>query len=426
MKVAVLGHNPVGLELALFFDQIGASVVWMGSADDLDKYDIFHRPGFDLSLLTGELGLARLGKNLSFENFEDYFQKYYRPLAEYLQHAQELKSVEIESVNKRFLRPEEEISGRSRFLDLFRIRYSIDPKDFVEQQKNSNPEVYERLTNEMVHSLQSRVEMYEDVDMVINALERRSPRSLGTNGSALGEGRIQSEKLLYGETALKSIDELTKNNDVREVAIIGSGEQAALGLIDLYPWLKATPSARIFIMSAEANPFEGIKDLSGDLYSKVSTVLNEMDNEYQSESTEFLNQLREWQELEDYIKVKKPRPSEPIPRLVFFSGHSVTAVDQLIDKRRLFVTLEKPDFREGLKQSDNNIIELKTIGADQILVLGGSQKKKVDSTLRSNEVGYFNIEMPSIWDQSRKTKLKTTKDEIEYEINRLFSPAHPH
>jgi hypothetical protein len=75
MKVAILGHNPVGLELALFFDQIGAAVVWMGTNSDLDRYDSFCRPGFNLSSLTGEQGLARLGKTQEFSSFEDYFQK---------------------------------------------------------------------------------------------------------------------------------------------------------------------------------------------------------------------------------------------------------------------------------------------------------------------------------------------------------------
>ncbi len=135
MKVAILGHNPIGLELALYFDQIGASVVWMGANSDLNRYDSFCRYGYDLSCLTGPLGEARLGKTKTFDHFEDYFQSYFRPLAEYLRDGQDLKLVEIESVNKRFLRSEEEIQGRSRFLDLFRIRYSVDPKEFVETQK---------------------------------------------------------------------------------------------------------------------------------------------------------------------------------------------------------------------------------------------------------------------------------------------------
>ena len=426
MKVAILGHNPVGLELALFFDQIGASVVWMGTNLDLDRYDSFYRQGLDLSLLTGEHGLLRLGKNQSFDSFEDYFRKYFKPLAETLKQTQDIKLVDIESVNKRFLRTEEEIKGRSRFLDLFRIRYSMDPKEFVEAQKNNNPEVYERMTAEIIQSLQTKVEMYEDVDLVINALERLTPRSLGTNGDALGEKRIQSEKLVYGDQALASIAKLQEDDEIREVIIVGSGEQAALGLVELHPWLVKVPSARIFVVSAEEDPFTALKDSSPALYEKVHAVLFQQEAEYKDESDEFLSKLREWQELEDYIKAKKPRPAEPIPRLVFFSGHSVTAVDQLIDKKRLFLTLEKPDFREGHKQPDNNVIELKTIGADKILVLSGSQKKSVSSSLRVDEKGYFDIEMPSIWDQHRKTKLKKIVDEIEYEISRLFSPSSPH
>ncbi len=426
MKVAILGHNPVGLEIALYFDQIGASVVWMGTNEDLQKYDSLYRSGYDLSLLTGEQGMARLGATPELSSLDDYKNKYFSPLLSTLAQAQDVKVVEVESVNKRFIRKEEEIEGRSRFLDLFRVRYSIDPKDFVETQKEANPEVYERLTSEMMSSLQSRIEMYEDVDLVINAAERMIPRSLGTNGAALGENRIKTEKLLYGEMALASLDGLKTNNDIREVVIVGSGEQAAVALIELHPWLLKTPSGRIFVASAEADPFVGLKENSSELYSRVQLILEQQNEEYKIESDEFLAKLRDWQELEDYIKAKIPRPAEPVPRLVFFSGHSISAVDQLIDKKRLFLTLEKPDFRQGLKQPDNNGIDLKTIGADQILVLGGSQRKVLDQDLRENEVGYFKIEMPSVWDQTRKTKLKMILDKIEHEINTLFSPSRPH
>ena len=427
MKVAILGHNPVGLELALFFDEMGAAVTWLGTPDDLKKYDVFCREGFDFSSFTGETGLNYLDqKSLSFESFEDYLQKYFYPLRQKLNGKQDIKLVEVESVNKRYLRREEEIPGRSRFLDLFRIRYSVDPREFVDAQKEANPEVYERLNTEMIHSLQNRVEMYEDVDVVVNALERRIPRSLGTNGAALGELRIASDKLVYGEAALNGVSAMILDDEIREVAIVGSGEQAALALIDLHPWLMKTPSGRIFIMSAEADPFEALKESSPALYKKLSVILLQQEEELKHEGDDFISKLRDWQELEDYIKAKKPRPVEPIPRLVFFSGHSVSSVDQLIDKKRLFLTLEKPDFREGIKQSENNAIELKTIGADKILVLSGSDRKPIDANLRPDEKGYFSVEMPSVWDKNRKTLLKNTLEKTEYEISLLFSPSATH
>lgn len=426
MKVAILGHNPVGLELALFFDQLGASVVWMGQPDDLKKFESFCRTGYDFSLLTGEVGLSILNSKSSYYSFGEYQEKYFIPLVKTLAQKQEIKSVEIESVNKRYLRPEEEVQGRSRFFDLFRVRYTIDPKDFVADQKEANPEVYERLTAEMMQSLQNKVEMYIDVDIVVNALERRLPKSLGTNGAALGETRLQSDKIVYGEDVYAQIQGITEDNEIREVVIIGSGEQAALAVSDLHPWLVKTSNARIFVATAESDPFLHLKTQSPDLYVKMDKVFEQQEAEMKVETDIFLTKLREWQGLDDFIQAKKPKPIEPIPRLVFFSGHSVTAVDQLIDKKRLFLTLETPEFRVGLKQSENNQIDLKTIGADKILVLAGSKRKNIDSTLRPDEKGYFRIEMPSVWDKNRKTILKNIVEKTEYEISLLFSPSGTH
>ena len=136
--------------------------------------------------------------------------------------------------------------------------------------------------------------------------------------------------------------------------------------------------------------------------------------------------LREWQSLDDFVQAKIQKPVEPIPRLVFFSGHNATAVDQLIDKRRLFLTLEKPDFRDGLRQPENNPLELKTIGADRILVANKMMKPKMDVHLALNEVGYFECELnlPNI-SGAWKQDLERLKG-IEYEIFKLFSPADAH
>ena len=151
-----------------------------------------------------------------------------------------------------------------------------------------------------------------------------------------------------------------------------------------------------------------------------------MDQEFEKEVNEFHQKLREWQELDDFVQAKKPKPVEPIPRLVYFSGHNATAVDQLIDKRRLFLTLEKPDFREGHKQSDNNALELKTIGVDRILVATNLQKPSIDIHLSVSEIGFYQLEvcLPLVsgaWFKDLE-KLKG----IENEIFKLFSPAGAH
>src|SRR5690606_16568003 len=119
--------------------------------------------------------------------------------------------------------------------------------------------------------------------------------------------------------------------------------------------------------------------------------IEKMHNEFQREVDEFHQKLREWQGLDDFIRVKKPKPAEPIPRLVFFSGHNVTAVDQLIDRRRIFLTIERPDWRRGLKQPENNDLDLKTIGVDEVLGAAGLERPAIAEKLREDEKGYLEL-----------------------------------
>ena len=148
-----------------------------------------------------------------------------------------------------------------------------------------------------------------------------------------------------------------------------------------------------------------------------------MDSEFEKEVNEFHHKLREWQELDDFIQAKKPKPVEPIPRLVFFSGHNATAIDQLIDKNRLFLTLEKPSYRPGLKHPDNNILELKTIGVDEVLIASPLKKPDIFIQLDADEVGYFTL-APLLPTLKNKMSLELSQLKgITNEIFLLFSPA---
>ncbi len=148
------------------------------------------------------------------------------------------------------------------------------------------------------------------------------------------------------------------------------------------------------------------------------------EREFESEKEIFHTKLREWQELDDFIQAKKPKPVEPIPRLVFFSGHNATAVDQLIDKQRIFLTLEKPDFREGLVQIDNNQLELKTIGVDTIFVAARPQTSPIKNLSPVNEKGCFEIHPNEpFFSDAWSTDLENIKV-IEDEIFKLFSPRN--
>jgi hypothetical protein len=160
--------------------------------------------------------------------------------------------------------------------------------------------------------------------------------------------------------------------------------------------------------------------------NQLKDVLNYFESEFEKETTTFHHKLREWQQLDDFVQAKIPRPVEPIPRLVFFSGHNATAVDQLIDKKRLFLTLEKPDFREGLKQPENNLLDLKTIGVDRVLVALDFERKPLEINLSPDEKGFFVLNPSSVsYKKSWESDLNRLKG-LENEIFKLFTPAHAH
>lgn len=426
MKLAILGHSPFALEAALRFHLHGAALTWYCGSDDLTLFDSVE---YSKDMYTSDLGLNVLKESgLTYEpekfSWNDWKRDYEAPLINYLKAHQEVRTDEVVSVAKRFLAPGEKIEGRSRFLDLFRVIYQIDPKDFIEEQKGSNPETYQRLTEEFVKSLASSIEMYQDFDLVMDFRNDLSPASLAVTGRALGEGR-KTDKLLYGLDALRKARNLKPSQEIREIALIGSDSLSAEILLSLTDWINE-PRSRLFIVSHEEDPYkEFLSGAHTKSREKFEKLMNQIEQEFQQEIEVFTRKLREWQELDDFVQAKIPRPSEPIPRINFFSGHNVTAADELIDRNRMFLTLEKPEFRKGLKHPDNNYLDLKTIGADLILV---SHTKKDFPSIHTDpaEEGFFEITptRPNIeggWNNDLN-KLEG----IEDEIFKLFSPVDSH
>jgi hypothetical protein len=426
MKLALIGRSPIALEAALRFHLHGASLTWFLDEDDLTLYSSIFP---DREAFTSDIGKGVLTEiNASYGpkefTWKEWSEHYERPLLNYLRAHQEIRDDEVVSITKRFLAPKEEIHGRSRFLDLFRVIFKVNPKDFIEEQKDNNPETYKRLTEEFVHSLATSIEMYQDYDLVLDFSSDLKKASASVTGRALGEGR-ESAKVHYALEALRVARTLKPDQESREVAIIGSGALSAEILLSLEEWLKEERS-NLFIVTTEEEPFKAFLE-KADPHSgrQLKSMLERMEDEFKGEVNVFVEKLRSWQELDDFVQAKIPRPAEPIPRLNFFSGHNVTAIDELIDKRRLFLTLEKPEFREGKVHSENNGLDLKTIGVDQIFV-GHGKKVKERRTLDHEEKGFFELtpEQPN-------TKLGWEKDlskleGIENEIFKLFSPVDAH
>lgn len=430
MKLAIIGSNALALEASLRFHIHGAAVTWFIHNSQIGR-SIFEENQNDEYFISSN-GLEILKTlNLSYVaekkfNYEKWKNQYFLPLVNFLSQEQKVKFHQVSSITKRYLAAKETPEGKSRFFDLFRLTYEVNPQEFIKEQEQQNPETFERLSQELVLSLQTHLEMYEDFDLVLDLRDSDWIKSLSVTGHALGEKKVSREHLSYGHEALGLVKNSSLISEMRELVIIGSSPLAAEILITLAPWLKDERN-RLFIIAHEAWPFAQFMEDSQELFkNQLKDVVAYFESEFEKETTSFHHKLREWQQLDDFVQAKIPRPVEPIPRLVFFSGHNATAVDQLIDKKRLFLTLEKPDFREGLKQPENNLLDLKTIGVDRVLVALDFERKPLEINLSSDEKGFFVLNpSPVSFEKSWENDLNRLKG-LENEIFKLFTPAHAH
>lgn len=427
MKLAIIGSSALALEASLRFHFHGAAVTWFVTKSKNETST--HSPWLNSNQFISPLGLevlAQMNKPFALDKAAKWKSDYFAPLSLFLSQEQKVKFHDVISVSKRYLAAQEVPEGRSRFLDLFRVTYEVNPQEFIKEQEQQNPETFERLSQELVQSLQTHLEMYEDFDLVLDLREADWIRSLSVTGHALGEKKVSQEHLKYGYEALDFIQNPEAMAEMREMALIGTSSLAAEILIGLSSWLKDERN-RLFIIGHEAWPFAKFTENAQESHKEsFMSVIAFHEAEFEKEITTFHNKLREWQQLDDFVQAKIPRPVEPIPRLVFFSGHNATAIDQLIDKKRLFLTLEKPDFREGLKQPENNLLDLKTIGIDRVLIANDFERRPVEINLNHDEKGFFvltptHFSIKKSWEMDLE-RLKG----LENEIFKLFTPAHAH
>lgn len=424
MKLAILGHSPFALEAALRFHLHGAALTWYVDQDD---FTLFDSSAFSANAFISDIGLGVLKElNLNYTptsfSWSEWKERYEKPITDYLKMHQEVKTDDVVSITKRFLASGEQIPGRSRFLDLFRVIYHVDPKDFIEEQKTSNPDTYKRLTEEFVNSLASSIEMYQDYDLVLDLRSDLSRASIAASGRALGESR-SSDKVSYALDAVAFSKNVPK--EIRDIALVGSNALAAEILISMFDWLK-DPRSTLFLITTEEGPFEAfLKEADPKTAERILSIFSFMEDEFQKEIDVFTKKLREWQELDDFVQVKIPRPAEPIPRLNFFSGHNVSAIDELIDRRRMFVTLEKPEFRNGKKHPENNTLDLKTVGADHVLVAHAKKDLSIVE-VDHGEQGYFGMTPVRLNVKNAWEKDLEKLEGIEDEIFKLFSPVDSH
>lgn len=285
MKVALLGDHPLAIEMASMLLNLEAQVALFSDSD-----------------WTGP------------ENLAPYHKK-----------------VQLLRVQKRHLGMEDEIPGKSRFLDLFRLVYS--PHLEIE------PTLSEKFEPKVIESLQVPIEVYEDFDVVIDSRrELWRPRLMGPSGGpALGErGLALSGKILYLDQGLDSLSEILMS-EPQSLLIQGDSELAARAIVLLRSWLEEGDH-RLILVNKKARPFVD--------RPLVQELLAHFDLQYQHALALYEREKVEWEALEDYIQAKTPSPLGPVPRVQNFTYCNILSVDQMLDHPELFVTLEPIDFGE--------------------------------------------------------------------------------
>jgi len=395
MKVAVLGSGPLALEVSLDLQSVGASVKLIGKnlpgghllylSEKLPELEL------DFNCISTTLGRQVAGSSLEGPtSVENIFNEYYAPIIKKLQQDNIVQNREVLRVQKQFLELDETIEKRSRLFDLFRVTTGLNPSGMVEEQLQQNPELRERIGEDILASLKNRVESFEDFDLVIDARgDFQRSLALGAGGHyALNEQALSGHgPLHYG---LLQNEQIAEIDSLKNVSIVGSGYTAAVNLCLLEQWLNADDSRVINIVTTEEVAFR--KLLKADntptlIKEGVKRIIKKQMNDWRTECERVEKEILHWRGLEGHERMKASPPEFPSPKISLYEGYTVTSVDRLLDQESTFITLEIPSWR-NLKEAKDLI----TLSQDFIIGSRGFAKKDdVIGPMQDDEPGFFEL-----------------------------------
>lgn len=400
MKMAIVGSGPLAILTAHYFDQIGATVT------------LFQRAplGGNMRFLLDHFPDFKIDYQKSIVTVKEFFDSEIVPAVLELEKYNLTKRGDVLRVHKRFLHADEAVPSRTRMHDLFRVVYNLNPKETILKQLEENPDFFKQLGEDVINSLHRPVENFEDFDIVIEAQGLgKKPTPMGAGRSlALNEYNLQESSLLYYE---KDIFTKLDLSNKKTIVLVGEGVSLKLALLKMKDWLFSSPKHELhWVTYQTAYTSCGI----GWLDEEVEKFLEEIKARFEKDKEVFETKLREWRDLEDYVKVKIPKPVEPTPPLIVHSGYDVTAVDRLLDREGVFATIESPDFRDHSRVPS----DMMTLAADAICVARGVEDEKLaGSALLSEEPGYYVMNARDL-----NEGLGMIKD-IETDILKFFKKA---
>lgn len=371
MKMAIIGSGPLAILSASHFDQLGAEVV------------LFQRTplGGNLRFLMEHFPEFKIDFNNSQMSVNDFFIEHIVPAVIELEKYELTKQGDVLRVHKRFLHTEESIEGKSRLYDLFRVIYSLNPKDTILKQMEETPDLFKDLGADVINSLHKPVESFADFDIVIEATgfgKEVMPSGAG-NSFALNEFNLQDSSVLFYQNDIFTKLDLAGK---KSIILVGEGAPLKLALLKFKQWLLEAPGRELhWVTYDKSDKSCGISWLD----QTTSEFLQEIEVRYEKSKVEFEKKIHEWRDLEDYVKVKVPKPIEPTPLLIQHIGFDVTSVDRLLDRDGVFATIESPDFRPH----SNKLQEMMTLAADALCIARGVKDVSLGQGFHKVEPGYY-------------------------------------
>lgn len=375
MKMAILGSGPLAILAAHHFDQMGAEV------------SLFQRSplGGNLRKVMDEHPDFKINYDSKNISLKEFFEQVIVPTVSSLEEFNLTKHGDVLRVHKRFLHPTESVPGRTRMYDLFRVVFSRNPQETILKQMQETPELFKDLGEDVINSLHKPVESFDDFDIVIEARGLgKDPAPMGAGKSfALNENNLRESSLLFYEKDIFSKLDL---KDKKTVILVGEGPSCNMALLKFKDWLLDNPANELhWVTHRPADKSCGVEWLD----QEVAKFRKEIADRFDKVKLEYETKIREWRDLEDYVKVKVPKPIEPTPLLVEHIGYDVTSVDRLLDREGVFTTIESPDFRAyATKPSD-----MMTLAADALCIARGVVE---ESFMPTTEPGYYVLNSASV------------------------------
>lgn len=398
MKLAIIGSGPLAIFCAQHFDQLGAEVTLFqkNALGGNIRYLKNHFPEMQIDVLNETKTIA------------SFWESHFTAMIQDIESKKLTKAGEVIRVHKRFLHPKESISDKSRIHDLFRVIFSVNPKEAILKQIEENPEMFKQLGEQVMNSLHLPVESFEDFDIVIEArgLGRTALGMGPSHALALNENNIkESAALIYGKEIFSKLSFEGK----KHLVLVGFTESTILTLLKCKEWLFADSGRSLSWVTALP---VSTKLKNQWLNSELEKIISLSQELFDQEKIAFETKMHNWRDLEDYVKVKIPKPQEPEAKLKIYEGYDVTSVDRLLDREGVFATIETPDFRNYVKTPN----DLKTLPAEAILISTGVHlDDSVGVGILLDEPGFYRLDALCLDEGLEQIKL------IEKKILNFFS-----